>query len=71
MGTVAIDDYDIGTKAALSGGTTSFIDFIIPGEAGLIPAFEDWKKRADSKVNCDYGLHCAITSWNDAVSRDM
>lgn len=30
MGTSAVDDFDTGTKAAISGGTTSFIDFAIP-----------------------------------------
>ena len=32
MGTVAIDDYHKGTQAALSGGTTTFIDFIVPNK---------------------------------------
>ena len=30
MGTFAKDDFDTGTKAAIAGGTTSFIDFAIP-----------------------------------------
>ena len=30
MGTFAKDDFDSGTKAALAGGTTSFLDFAIP-----------------------------------------
>lgn len=30
MGTYAVDDFDSGTKAAIAGGTTSFIDFAIP-----------------------------------------
>lgn len=30
MGTSAVDDFDGGSKAAIAGGTTSFLDFAIP-----------------------------------------
>lgn len=71
MGTTAIDDFDVGTKAAVAGGTTTFIDFIIPDEKGLLHGYNDWRARADKKVHCDYALHCAITDWNEQVSKDM
>jgi dihydropyrimidinase len=71
MGQIAVDDFDIGSKAAVAGGTTSFIDFVIPGEEGLLHAYNDWRTRADKKVHCDYTLHCAITHWNPQVSKDM
>ncbi|CAF1636140.1 unnamed protein product, partial [Adineta ricciae] len=47
-------------------------DFVIPKkEQSLIEAFNQWRERADTKVCCDYGLHVAITSWNEQVGKDM
>ena len=72
MGTVAIDDFNVGSRAALAGGTTCFLDFVIPdrGES-LLTAYDKWRGWADKKVNCDYSLHCAVTSWNEDVKREM
>ena len=32
MGAYAVDDFDTGSKAAIAGGTTSFIDFASPSQ---------------------------------------
>ena len=68
MDTSAIDDFEVGTRAAIAGGTTCFFDFIMPFTNGLVAGYDDWRSRADKKVHCDYGLHCAITDWNDQIS---
>ncbi len=39
MGTFSADDFESGTRAALSGGTTMVVDFILPGQGqGLMDA---------------------------------
>ncbi|NP_001088447.1 dihydropyrimidinase L homeolog [Xenopus laevis] len=72
MGTHSVDDFFIGTQAAVAGGTTMILDFAIPkkGES-LIEAYEKWKSWADTKVCCDYSLHVAVTWWSDKVKEEM
>eukprot|EP00079_Xenopus_tropicalis_P008464 XP_002931585.1 PREDICTED: dihydropyrimidinase [Xenopus tropicalis] len=72
MGTHSVDDFCIGTQAAVAGGTTMVIDFAIPkkGES-LIEAYETWRSWADPKVCCDYSLHVAVTWWSDKVKEEM
>jgi dihydropyrimidinase len=72
MGTKAVDDFNKGSKAALAGGTTCFIDFVIPDKnESLLKAYERWRGWADPQVNCDYTFHCAITTWNNDIKREM
>ncbi|XKL65820.1 hypothetical protein PGB90_009240 [Kerria lacca] len=72
MGDKSADDFYTGTKAAVAGGTTMIIDFAIPQkDESLIQAYMKYRKLADTKVCCDYGLHIGITSWSDNVKNEM
>src|SRR5689334_13266831 len=71
MGTTTADDFETGTKAALSGGTTMVVDFCIPGNGQpLLEAWADWDRRA-KKAFSDYAYHMCITYWNDQVREEM
>jgi len=71
MGTVTMDDFYSGTAAALAGGTTTIIDFVIPDpKEPLMDAFRKWRGWAE-KAASDYSFHVAITWWDETVKRDM
>ncbi|CAO2837399.1 unnamed protein product [Amaranthus hypochondriacus] len=70
MGTQTIDDFFSGQAAALAGGTTMHIDFIIPVNGSLTAGLELYKQKAQ-KSCMDYGFHMAITKWDEIVSREM
>ena len=71
MGTVTMDDFFSGTAAALAGGTTTIIDFVIPNpQQPLMEAYRTWRGWAE-KAASDHSFHVAITWWDDSVRRDM
>jgi len=72
MGTVSSDDFETGTAAAAAGGTTTIIDFVIPGRAQpLTEALEGWQEKARGKAMVDYGFHMALVEYNDQVAAGM
>ncbi|MCW6509174.1 dihydropyrimidinase [Lichenifustis flavocetrariae] len=71
MGTTTVDDYETGTKAALSGGTTMVVDFCIPNHGqSLMDAMADWDRRGEGAA-ADYSFHMAISEWNERVNEEM
>jgi dihydropyrimidinase len=72
MGTWSSDDYTTGTRAALHGGTTMVIDFILQTQGDTLRnALNAWKGRADGNAVGDYSFHMAVTDFNDAVANEV
>ena len=72
MGTYSSDDYSTGTLAALHGGTTTVIDFILQTQGkSLYDALKDWRSRSDGNAFGDYSFHMAVTDFNDAVGEEV
>ncbi len=72
MGTYSSDNYETGTRAALFGGTTMVIDFILQKQGSpLRSALAEWKKRSDNNCIGDYSFHMAVTDFNDVTKREI
>ena len=71
MGTYSADDFESGTRAALSGGTTMVVDFCLPSPGqSLLEALQMWDNKT-SKACADFSFHMAITWWGQQVFDEM
>jgi len=72
MGTFSSDIYETGTRAALHGGTTTVIDFILQKQGNsLKAALGDWRSRSDNNCVGDYSFHMAVTDFNEETKKEI
>src|SRR5215207_5501539 len=72
MGTYSSDNYETGTRAALHGGTTMVIDFILQTQGkSLRHALEQWQGRSNGNCFGDYSFHMAVTDFNDDTKQEI
>ncbi len=72
MGTYSSDSYETGTRAALFGGTTMVIDFILQKQGNsLQSALKEWRSRSDNNCVGDYSFHMAVTDFNDNTKKEI
>jgi dihydropyrimidinase len=72
MGTFSSDTYETGTRAALFGGTTTVIDFILQKQGNsLQAALDEWRGRANGNTVGDYSFHMAVTDFNENTKQEI
>lgn len=72
MGTYSSDNYETGTRAALFGGTTTVIDFILQKQGNsLRAALDEWNSRANGNAVGDYSFHMAVTDFNENTRKEI
>ncbi len=72
MGTFSSDSYETGTRAALHGGTTTVIDFVLQTQGkSLKAALTDWQSRATGNAVGDYSFHMAVTDFNENTKAEI
>jgi dihydropyrimidinase len=72
MGTFSSDTHETGTRAALFGGTTTVIDFVLQRQGhSLKEALAEWNGRAQGTAVGDYSFHMAVTDYNDNTRKEI
>ena len=72
MGTFAKDTHETASKAALVGGTTTFIEMVCPSCAEKpLEAFELWLGKAEGASACDFSFHMGVTRYDEEAERDF
>lgn len=72
MGTRTADDFYTGTRAALAGGTTLIMNFVLENRnMPLLEAYELNKQRAQKKACCDFAFHACVYNYDDKIAKDM
>ena len=72
MGTFSSDTHENGTRAALFGGTTTVIDFVLQTQGhSLKEALAQWNSRARGTAVGDYSFHMAVTDYNDDTKSEI
>ena len=72
MGTFSSDTHETGTKAALFGGTTTVIDFVLQKQGhSLKEALAEWNSRAKGNAVGDYSFHMAVTDFNENTKKEI
>lgn len=72
MGTFSSDTHETGTRAALFGGTTTVIDFVLQKQGNsLKAALDEWNSRAEGNAVGDYSFHMAVTDFNNETKKEI
>ena len=65
MGTFAKDTHETASRAAIVGGTTTFIEMICPMKSeDPMEAFELWLGKAQGHSACDFTFHMGVTRYD-------
>ncbi|MEO7413944.1 MAG: dihydropyrimidinase [Opitutaceae bacterium] len=72
MGTMAKDNYETGSRAALVGGTTTLIEMCCPARKDdALQSFELWMAQAEGKSACDFSFHMGVTKFDATIEAQL
>ena len=72
MATFAKDTHETASIAALTGGTTTYIEMCCPNRTDdALEGYHLWKGKAEGNSACDYTFHMSVTKYDDATESQL
>jgi dihydropyrimidinase len=72
MATFAKDTHATASRAALVGGTTTFIEMCCPSRLdNTLEGYELWKSKAAGNSACDYTFHMSVTKFDNSTAGEL
>jgi dihydropyrimidinase len=72
MGTFAKDTHETASVAALTGGTTCFVEMVCPSrQDDALEGYKLWKAKAEGNSACDYAFHMGVTRFDETTERQL
>lgn len=72
MATFAKDTHATASRAALVGGTTTFIEMVCPSRSeDALAGYHVWKQKAEGNSACDYAFHMAVTRYDEGTEAQL
>src|SRR5690606_39624052 len=72
MGTVTKDTHATGSRAALIGGTTTYIEMMAPSRTeDLMDAYTQWQDLAAGNSACDYTFHIGVSRFDEQTEAQL
>jgi dihydropyrimidinase len=72
MGTFAKDTHETASVAALTGGTTCFVEMVCPSrQDDALEGYNLWKLKAEGNSACDYAFHMGVTRFDETTERQL
>ena len=72
MGTQAKDTHETASKAALTGGTTTYIEMLVPSKNDdLLEAFKLWTGKAAGHSASDYTFHMGVPYFKENTEKQL
>jgi dihydropyrimidinase len=65
------DDFFSGSRAAIYGGTTTFLDFVTPARGESLPGALEKRKREAENSLADYAFHVSPVEWRKTTGDEI